>query len=101
MTIEERVLQKLRDLPPEKQKEVLDFVDSLKEKNDPKSARDRLLAALEAAPNPSDIVGRQLKEEYYKWFRGLRAEVLQHEYWRQIRELQASWITPPQKEGEK
>jgi hypothetical protein len=33
MTIEQQVLEKLRDLPPEKQKEVLDFVDSLKEKN--------------------------------------------------------------------
>jgi EAL domain-containing protein (putative c-di-GMP-specific phosphodiesterase class I) len=33
MTIEEQVLEKLRDLPPEKQKEVLDFVDSLKENN--------------------------------------------------------------------
>jgi Protein of unknown function (DUF2281) len=33
MTIEEQVLEKLRDLPPEKQKEVLDFVDFLKEKN--------------------------------------------------------------------
>lgn len=33
MTIEEQVLVKLRDLPPEKQKEVLDFVASLKEKN--------------------------------------------------------------------
>ncbi|MGC2332665.1 MAG: hypothetical protein WA581_14515 [Candidatus Acidiferrales bacterium] len=31
MSIEEQVLEKLRDLPPEKQKEVLDFVDSLKE----------------------------------------------------------------------
>jgi len=31
MTIEEQVVEKLRDLPPEKQKEVLDFVDSLKE----------------------------------------------------------------------
>jgi len=30
MTVEEQVLVKLRDLPPEKQKEVLDFVDSLK-----------------------------------------------------------------------
>jgi hypothetical protein len=34
MTIEQQVVEKLRDLPPEKQKEVLDFVDSLKEKND-------------------------------------------------------------------
>lgn len=33
MTIEEQVLEKLRELPPEKQKEVLDFVDFLKEKN--------------------------------------------------------------------
>jgi Protein of unknown function (DUF2281) len=33
MTIEEQVLEKLRDLPPEKQKEVLDFIDALKEKN--------------------------------------------------------------------
>ncbi|MGB9336507.1 MAG: DUF2281 domain-containing protein [Candidatus Acidiferrales bacterium] len=33
MTIEEQVLEKLRDLPPDKQKEVLDFVDFLKQKN--------------------------------------------------------------------
>ncbi len=33
MTIEQQVLEKLRDLPPEKQKEVLDFVGFLKEKN--------------------------------------------------------------------
>ena len=33
MTIEEQVLEKLRDLPPEKQEEVLHFVDSLKEAN--------------------------------------------------------------------
>lgn len=39
MTLEEQVLEKLRDLPPEKQKEVLDFVESLKEKNGTKSAR--------------------------------------------------------------
>ena len=32
MTIEQQVVEKLRDLPPEKQKEVLDFVDFLKEK---------------------------------------------------------------------
>jgi Protein of unknown function (DUF2281) len=31
MTIEEQVLEKLRALPPEKQKEVLDFVDFLRE----------------------------------------------------------------------
>jgi Protein of unknown function (DUF2281) len=33
VTIEQRALEKLRDLPAEKQKEVLDFVDFLKEKN--------------------------------------------------------------------
>ena len=33
MTIEQQVVEKLRDLPPEKQKEVLDFVDFLKENN--------------------------------------------------------------------
>lgn len=33
MTIEQQVLEKLRELPPEKQKEVLDFVALLKEKN--------------------------------------------------------------------
>jgi hypothetical protein len=33
MSIEQELLEKLRDLPPGKQKEVLDFVDSLKEKN--------------------------------------------------------------------
>ncbi len=43
MTIEQQVLEKLRDLPPEKQKEVLDFVDSLKEKDGPKAPRRSLL----------------------------------------------------------
>lgn len=33
MTIEQQVLEKLRDLPPEKQKEVLDFVASLQKQN--------------------------------------------------------------------
>jgi len=37
MTIEQQVLEKLRALPPEQQKEVLDFVDSLKEKNGAKN----------------------------------------------------------------
>jgi mRNA-degrading endonuclease RelE of RelBE toxin-antitoxin system len=32
MTIEPQVVEKLRELPPEKQKEVLDLVDFLKEK---------------------------------------------------------------------
>ena len=43
MTIEQQVLERLRDLPPEKQKEVLDFVDFLKEKNSPKKPRRSLL----------------------------------------------------------
>ena len=43
MTIEEQVLEKLRDLPPEKQKEVLDFVESLKDKDGLKKPRRSLL----------------------------------------------------------
>jgi hypothetical protein len=39
MTIEQEVLEKLRELPPEKQKEVLDFVYFLKEKNSTKKPR--------------------------------------------------------------
>jgi len=35
MTIEQQVLQKLRELPPEKQKEVLDFVAALNKENGP------------------------------------------------------------------
>lgn len=37
MTIEEQLLEELRELPREKQKEVLDFVDLLKEKHGRKS----------------------------------------------------------------
>ena len=33
MTIEEQVLERLRELPAEKQKEVLDFLNSLMERN--------------------------------------------------------------------
>lgn len=33
MTIEQQVLEKLRELPPEKQREVLEFLESIKEKN--------------------------------------------------------------------
>jgi len=39
MTIEQQVLEKLLDLPPEKQKEVLDFVDFLREKTGTKKPR--------------------------------------------------------------
>ncbi len=43
MSIEQQVLDKLRNLPPEKQKELLDFLDSLKEKSEPKTPRRSLL----------------------------------------------------------
>ena len=43
MTIEEQVVEKLRDLPPEKQREVLHFVDTLKENDRPKNPRRSLL----------------------------------------------------------
>ena len=39
MTIEEKVLQKLRELPPEKQKAVLGFLESLEGGNGPKRPR--------------------------------------------------------------
>src|SRR5580704_3010964 len=39
MTLERQVLEKFRELPPEKQKEVLDFVDSLQGKDAPKAPR--------------------------------------------------------------
>jgi hypothetical protein len=42
-TFEEKVLEKLRNLPPEKQEEVLEFVDQLKEKNGAKAPRRSLL----------------------------------------------------------
>ena len=43
MTIEQQVLDKLRDLPPEKQRKVLDFVDSLKVNNGSNNPRRSLL----------------------------------------------------------
>jgi hypothetical protein len=43
MTIERQVLEKLRELAPEKQKAVLDFVDSLKRPDAPKAPRRSLL----------------------------------------------------------
>ncbi|HKN25246.1 MAG TPA: hypothetical protein VJX72_10400 [Candidatus Acidoferrum sp.] len=38
MTIERKVLEKLRDLPPDKQKAVLDFVESLNKEEGKKGA---------------------------------------------------------------
>jgi hypothetical protein len=43
MTLEEQVLEKLRDLPPEKQKEVLEFVASLRAEEGSKKPRRSLL----------------------------------------------------------
>ena len=43
MSIQQQLLEKLRDLPPEKQKQVLDFVDLLKEKKDGTNPRRSLL----------------------------------------------------------
>lgn len=43
MTLEQQLLENLRDLPPEKQKEVLDFVDHLKKENGAKKPRRSLL----------------------------------------------------------
>jgi len=37
------VVDKLRELPPEKQKEVLEFVESLKRRNGPRAPRRSLL----------------------------------------------------------
>jgi len=42
VTLEEQVLEKLRELSAEKQKEVLDFVESLKDKNGAKTPRHSL-----------------------------------------------------------
>jgi hypothetical protein len=49
MTIEQQVLEKLRDLPREKQEEVLDFVDFLKEKNGQKNPPQEPARALEGS----------------------------------------------------
>lgn len=43
VTIEQQVIEKLRELPPEKQREVLDFLESMKEKNGDGKPRRSLL----------------------------------------------------------
>lgn len=43
MTIEQQVIEKLRELPPEKQREVLEFLESIKEKNGDGKPRRSLL----------------------------------------------------------
>jgi hypothetical protein len=55
MTIEQQVLEKLRDLPPDKQKEVLDFVDFLKDKDQSRKA----------TPQPARIVG-EFEHKYHR-----------------------------------
>ncbi len=39
MTVEQAVLEKLRELPLERQQEVLNFVESLQQKSEPKRPR--------------------------------------------------------------
>ena len=39
MSIEQQVIEKLRELPPEKQKEVLDFAASLTKEENPRKLR--------------------------------------------------------------
>lgn len=43
MTVEQAVLEKLRELPLERQQEVLDFVESLQQKGEPKRPRRSLM----------------------------------------------------------
>jgi EAL domain-containing protein (putative c-di-GMP-specific phosphodiesterase class I) len=43
MTVEQAVLEKLRELPPERQQEVLDFVESLQQKSEPKRPHHSLM----------------------------------------------------------
>lgn len=47
MTVAEKVLAKLRELPPEKQQEVLKFVESLKSDNGPRKPLRSLEGLLE------------------------------------------------------
>ncbi len=43
MTVEQAVLEKLRELPPEKHQEVLDFGEPLQQKSEPKRPRRSLM----------------------------------------------------------
>lgn len=49
MSVEEAVVEKLRTLPPERQREVLDFVESLEGKSQQAAALARMLEASEDA----------------------------------------------------
>jgi len=58
MTVEEMVLEKLRRLPPEKQKEVLEFAESLEQTNGPLKplrSREGLWADLDINITEQDI----------------------------------------------
>ena len=60
MCIEELVIERLRDLPPDQKEEVLDFVESLQEKKgakQPLQSRDGLWADLGVEINEEDIAG--------------------------------------------
>ena len=56
MSIEEMVLEKLRDLPAERQREVLDFVEFLGTKSQQGAALARMLSASEDAVVSEDYV---------------------------------------------
>ncbi len=49
MNVEEAVVQKLRELPPERQREVLDFVEFLESKSQRAAALARMLSVSEDA----------------------------------------------------
>lgn len=57
MTVEEQVLEKLRELPPQKQKQVLAFVSLLQEKaqNGARRSLHGLWAALDVKVSEADI----------------------------------------------
>ncbi len=57
MTVEEQVLEKLRELPPQKQKEVLAFVSLLREKvqNGTGKSLHGLWAAMDVKVSEADI----------------------------------------------
>ena len=56
MSVEEAVLEKLRELPPERQREVLDFVEFLGSKSQQGAALARMLSASEDAVVSEDYV---------------------------------------------
>jgi hypothetical protein len=59
VSIEQAVVETLRVLPPDKQQEVLDFVESLEDKTtqEPNSHRWAGITALEAAQSVMGVVG--------------------------------------------